>query len=150
MKWMTRSHIHVDRAACPWLISRFIDSDAEFIFVPRSQVEERAKKEGAIPFDAPGLEFGHHGEDCTFTTLIKHFQLNDPALLKLAKIINAADTGKMETEPVSIGFEAIAVGYSIRFPKDLTNLEKQFEMYDALYAWCRLQSAEEKGRGEVK
>jgi hypothetical protein len=113
-------------------------------------VEKRAKEEGAIPFDVPGLEFGHHGEDCTFDTLIKSFKLNDRALLRMAKIINAADTRKMESEPVAIGFEAIAVGYSVRFPKDLANLEKQFEMYDALYAWCRLERAKEKGRDEAK
>ena len=150
MKWITRSHVHVDRVACPWLISRFIDSEAEFIYVPASQVEKRAKEEGAIPFDAPGLEFGHHGEDCTFTTLIKHFKLNDRSLLRMAKIVNAADTRKMESEPVAIGFEAIAVGYSVRYPKDHVNIEKQFEMYDALYAWCRLERAKEKGKAEAE
>jgi hypothetical protein len=138
MRWVTRSHVHVDRVACPWLISRFIDSDAEFLFVPKSQIQEVVEREGAIPFDAPGVELGHHGDDCTFDTLIKHYGLTDKALLRLARIINAADTGKMDQEPMAIGFEAIAVGYGLRFPDDKENLKHQFEVYDALYAYCRL------------
>ncbi len=144
MKWVTRSHVHVDRVACPWLISRFVDSDAEFIFVPKSRIDEVAAEEDAVPFDAPGVELGHQGEDCSFDTIIKRYELTDKALLRMAKIINAADTGKMDQEPISIGFEAIAVGYSIRFPNDKENLEHQFEMYDALYAYCRLLVAQEE------
>ena len=144
MKWVTRSHVHVDRVACPWLISRFIDSDAEFIFVPRSRIQEVVEKEGAIPFDAPDVELGHHGDDCSFNSIIKNYGLNDKALLRLAKVINAADTGKMDQEPLSIGFEAIAVGYSLRFPDDKENIKHQFEVYDALYAYCRLMVAAEQ------
>ena len=144
MKWVTRSHVHVDRVACPWLISRFVDSDAEFIFVPRSRIQEVAEKEEAIPFDAPGVELGHHNGDCSFDTIIKKYELTDKALLRLAKIINAADTDKMDQEPIAIGFEAIAVGYGLRFPKDKENLEHQFEVYDALYAYCRLLVAQEQ------
>ncbi len=138
MKWITRSHVHVDRVACPWLIRRFVDSSAEFLFVPASQVLKRAEVEGAIPFDIPGVELGHHGEECSFDAIIKKYELKDRALHRLAKIINAADTDRLDTEPLAAGFEAIAVGYSLRFPDDHENLERQFEVYDALYAWCRL------------
>ena len=147
MKWVTRSHVHVDRVACPWLISRFIDSDAEFLFVPSSKIQEAVEREGAIPFDAPDVEFGHHGDDCSFDTLIKHYELTDKALLRLAKIINAADIsaeGKVDREPMAIGFEAIAVGYGLRFPNDRENLQHQFEVYDALYAYCRLLVAQDQ------
>jgi len=141
MKWVTRSHVHVDRVACPWLISRFVDSEAEFLFVPRSMVDEVAKREGAIPFDAPAVELGHHDGKCSFEAIIQKYGLNDKALLRMAKIVHAADTNEMASEPLAAGFEAIAVGYSLRFPDDKENLAHQFEMYDALYAWCRLDVA---------
>lgn len=145
MKWVTRSHVHVDRVACPWLISRFVDSDAEFLFVPRSQVEQVAEETGAIPFDAPGVELGHHGGKCSFETIIEHFGLTDKALLRLARIVHGADVKvDRDADPVSTGLEALAVGYSLRFPDDLENLERQFDAYDALYAWCRLQVAKER------
>ncbi len=144
MKWVTRSHVHVDRVACPWLISRFVDSDAEFLFVPRSQVEQVAEETGAIPFDAPGVELGHHDGKCSFETIIEHFGLTDKALLRLARIVHGADVKvDRDADPVSTGLEALAVGYSLRFPDDLENLERQFDAYDALYAWCRLQVAKE-------
>jgi len=141
MKWVTRSHVHVDRVACPWLIRRFIDSDAEFIFVPKSVVSEVAEREGAIPFDAPDVELGHRDGKCSFETIIGKYALTDPALLRMAKIIHAADTRDIDSDPLARGFEAIAVGYSLRFPNDKENLAHQFEMYDALYAWCRLDVA---------
>jgi hypothetical protein len=144
MKWITRSHVHVDRVACPWLISRFVDSEAEFYFVPKSQVDKMAEELGATPFDAPGVELGHKDGKCSFETIIEHFGLTDKALLRLARIVHCAD---VETDrgndPVAAGLEAIAVGYSLRFPDDLENLERQFDVYDALYAWCRLQVAKE-------
>jgi len=140
MKWVTRSHVHVDRIACPWLISRFVDSDAEFLFVPRSQVEQVVEETGAIPFDAPGVELGHHDGKCSFETIVEHFGLADRALLRLAKIVHGADvSADRDADPVATGLEAIAVGYSLRFPDDLENLARQFDVYDALYAWCRLQ-----------
>ena len=139
MKWITRSHVHVDRVACPWLITRFIDSEAEFIFVPKSQVDTVAKRESATPFDAPGVELGHHDGLCSFETIIRKYELTDKALLRMAKIIHAADTDEFETDPLAAGLEAIAVGYSLRFPDDRENLDHQFDMYDALYAWCRLE-----------
>ncbi|HUX49164.1 MAG TPA: chromate resistance protein ChrB domain-containing protein [Spirochaetia bacterium] len=142
MKWITRSHVHVDRVACPWLITRFVDSEAQFLFVPKNQIDEVAKATGAIPFDAPGVELGHHGGRCSFESIILKYDLNDAALMRLSKIIHAADVAAdIDTDPVARGFEAIAVGYSLRFPCDHENLSHQFEMYDALYAWCRLQVA---------
>jgi hypothetical protein len=143
MKWVTRSHVHVDRVACPWLISRFIDNQAEFLFVPRNQVEVVARQIGAIPFDIPGVELGHHAGKCSFEAFIEKYELVDPGLQRLAKIIHAADIAdEIDTDPIARGLEAIAVGYSLRFPEDEENLSLQFEMYDALYAWCRLHAAE--------
>ena len=139
MKWITRSHVHVDRVACPWLILRFVDSEAEFIFVPASRIQEVAELEGAIPFDAPGVELGHRDGKCSFETIIEKFGLKDKALLKLAHIVHCADTDALAEDPIAAGLEAIAVGYSLRFPDDHENLTRQFEVYDALYAWCRLQ-----------
>ncbi len=141
MKWITRSHVHVDRVACPWLITRFVDSNAEFLFAPASQVEEIARQEDATPFDIPGAELGHRGEGCSFDAIIAKYGLRDKALLRLARIVNAADTDRMAADPLSFGLEAIAVGFSVRFPDDLENLHHQFEVYDALYAWCRLEVA---------
>jgi hypothetical protein len=142
MKWITRSHVHVDRVACPWLITRFIDSEAEFLFVPKNQLEQVAMQAGAIPFDAPGVELGHRDGRCSFESLILKYELSDPGLLRLAKIVHAADVAQdIDTDPIARGLEAIASGYSLRFPEDLENLQHQFEIYDALYAWCRLQVA---------
>ena len=141
MKWITRSHVHVDRVACPWLITRFIDSEAEFIFVPKSKVMEIAEKTGAIPFDTPGAELQHRNNRCTFDAIIEDYELTEKALLRMAKVINAADTNNLDADPLATGFEAIAVGYSLRFPDGLENIERQFEVYDALYAWCRLDVA---------
>ncbi|MFH0766121.1 MAG: chromate resistance protein ChrB domain-containing protein [Calditrichota bacterium] len=141
MKWITRSHVHVDRVACPWLIARFIDSDAEFIFASKSQVLGIAQKEGAIPFDTPGAALHHRDGLCSFDIIVKEYGLTDKALLRLAKTVNAADTDHFADDPIAAGLEAIAVGYSLRFPNDRENLERQFEVYDALFAWCRLQVA---------
>jgi hypothetical protein len=141
MKWITRSHVHVDRVACPWLIMRFIDSEAELMFVPKSQVLAVAEKEGAIAYDTPGAELHHRGDLCTFDVLIAEYELVDKALLRLAKIVNAADTDNLQNDPMAAGLEAIAVGFGLRFPDDFENLEHQFQVYDALYAWCRLDVA---------
>jgi hypothetical protein len=141
MKWLTRSHVHVDRVACPWLIRRFVDSEAEFLFVPIGQIEKTVRETGAIPFDAPGVELGHHDGDCSFQSIIKVYGLSDPALLLLAEIVGCADTDRLSGHPVAAGLEAIAAGYSLRYPEDAENLERQFEVYDSLYAWCRLEVA---------
>lgn len=143
MKWITRSHVHVDRVACPWLIKRFIDSSAEFIFVPRSRVLKVAGQEKAISFDTEGAKYDHEDDLCTFDVIIKEYKLTDKALLRLSKIVNAADTDNLDKDPIAAGLEAIAVGFGLRFPDDEENLSYQFEVYDALYAWCRLQVAAE-------
>ena len=142
MKWVTRSHVHVDRVACPWLISRFIDSEAEFIFVTKNQVEQVVKETGAIPFDVPNVELGHKDGKCSFESIIEKYGLTDPALLRFAKIVHAADIDSdIHTDEIAPGLEAIAKGYSLRFPHDTENLRRQFDVYDALYAWCRLQTS---------
>lgn len=140
MKWITRSHIHVDRVACPWLISRFIDSEAEFLFVPGSQVKKIADESGAIPFDVANVELAHYEGRCSFEAIIHKYDLKDPALQRLAKIVHSADVAlDIDLDPIARGLEAIAVGYSLRFPDDEENLSRQFDVYDALYAWCCLQ-----------
>jgi len=142
MKWLTRSHVHVDRVACPWLILRFVDNEAEFLFVPKSQVDKVARETGAIPFDAPDVELGHHEGRCSFESIMLKYGLTDPGLVRLAKIVHAADVAQdIDTDPIARGFEAIASGFSLRYPDDEENLSHQFEMYDSLYAWCRLQVA---------
>jgi hypothetical protein len=145
MKWITRSHVHVDRVACPWLILRFVDNEAEFLFVPANQVKKVAAETDAIPFDAPDVELGHHEGRCSFEAIIQKYELKDPALLRLAKIVHSADVAAdIDKDPVARGLEAIAVGYGIRYPDDEENLLQQFEVYDALYAWCRLQAVKER------
>ena len=100
MKWLTRSHVHVDRVACPWLISRFVDSEAEFLFVPASQIEKVARETGAIPFDAPGVELGHKDGRCSFESIVARYELKDAALLRMAKVIHAADVASdIDTDP---------------------------------------------------
>jgi hypothetical protein len=146
MRWITRSHVHVDRVACPWLITRFIDSDAEFLFAPKSAVMAVADREGAIPFDTPGAALNHEGDLCSFDVIIRNYGLTDRALLRMAPIVNAADTDRFDNDPLAAGLEAIAVGYSLRYPDDIQNIERQFEVYDALYAWCRLETAKKKLR----
>lgn len=141
MKWITRAHVHVDRVACPWLISRFVDAEAEFSFVAKALVSDEATRTGAIPFDAPGVELGHHGDDCSFVSIIKKYELKDPALLKLAEVVNAADTDKLDANPYARGLEAIAQGFSVMHSDDFENLEAQFAVYDALYAFFRLGAA---------
>jgi hypothetical protein len=131
--------------ACPWLITRFIDNEAEFLFVPRSQIEKVAKENSAIPFDAPGAELGHVDGRCSFESILLKYELKDPALLRMAQIIHAADVSEdIDTEPVARGLEAIASGFSLRFPDDEENLAHQLDVYDALYTWCRLQVAKDQ------
>jgi hypothetical protein len=146
MRWITRSRVHVDRVACPWLIKRFVDSNADFLFVPASQVRAVAAETGATPFDVTGAEFGHHEGRCSFEVIIAKYQLTDPALLRLARIVHAADiAADLHTDEIAPGLEAIATGFGVLFPDDRANLEAQFCVYDGLYAWCRLQVARESG-----
>jgi hypothetical protein len=141
MKWVTRSHVHVDRVACPWLIRRFVDNQAEFLFVPAGMVLQVAKETGAIPFDVAGAELGHHEKRCSFESIILKYGLKNAALLRLAKIIHAADIeAERDSDPLAVGLEAIAVGFSLRYPDDELNLDAQFEVYDSLFAWCCLQT----------
>ena len=145
MIWITRSHVHVDRVACPWLITRFVDSDAEFLFVPKGEIDRIVKDTGAIPFDAPGVELGHHEGRCSFDSIILKYELKEPGLLRMAKIVHSADVDEdINNDPIARGLEAIASGFSLRFPEDVENLEHQFDVYDALYAWCRLDVAKGK------
>jgi hypothetical protein len=142
MQWITRSHVHVDRVACPWLITRFVDNEAEFLFVPKNQVDRTVKETGAIPFDAPGVELGHKEGRCSFESILLKYELKDPALARLAQIVHAADVAAdIDKDPIARGLEAIATGFGLRYPNDEENLLHQFEIYDALYAWCRLQQA---------
>jgi hypothetical protein len=138
MKWITRAHVHVDRVACPWLITRFVDAEAEFIFVARDLVDVEAKRLNAIPFDASGVELGHQDGHCSFVSIVKKYNLKDPALLKMAEVVDAADTGKMDQSPYAAGLEAIARGYSMLYPDDHKNIEHQFRVYDALYNYFKL------------
>lgn len=140
MLWITRAHVHVDRVACPWLINRFVDSDAEFLYVAASLVDETVKNTGGIPFDAPGVELGHHDGKCSFEAIIDKYALKDPALLRMAQIIHCADIdADVDKDPIARGLEAIAEGYRLRYIDDEENVAVQSEMYDALYAWCKAQ-----------
>jgi hypothetical protein len=142
MLWVTRSHVHVDRAACPWLITRFVDNEAEFLFVPQGEIGRVVQDTDATPFDAPGVELGHHEGRCSFESILLKYDLKDPGLLRLARIVHAADVAEdIDSDPIARGLEAIASGFSLRFPDDEENITRQFEVYDALYAWCRLEVA---------
>jgi hypothetical protein len=137
MKWVTREKARVDRIACPWLISRFIDREATFLFVPPDQVMQVARREGAIPYDVPGVELGHHGERCSFDAFLDKYKLTDPALLALALIIRGADTTARQLTPESPGLYALASGFQASAKDDHENMALQFPAYDALYAHCR-------------
>lgn len=138
MKWVTREHAKVDRVACPWLISRFIDKQAEFLFVSRDRVLEVARREAAHSFDADGAEFAHRGGKCTFEILVEHFKLTDQAVRCLARIVHGADvTEDITITPESAGLRAIAEGMASIVLDDHRKLELLFPVYDALYAYCQ-------------
>lgn len=137
MKWVTRRKARVDRIACPWLIRRFIDKDAEFLFVPEDQVMETARREGALPFDVRGVELGHHGERCSFDAFLERYQLADPALQALAQIVRGADTDARQIAREAWGLYAVASGFREISRDDFDNMALQFPVYDALYAYCR-------------
>ena len=136
MKWVTRARPKVDRVACPWLIKRFVDPQAEFLYVPTEQVMEIAKREGAIPFDVANVELGHHGLECSFDAVIKKYKLTDPALQRLALIVRGADTDAKDLTPQSRGLDAIAEGFRLVYQDDHELLEREMSVYDALYAYC--------------
>jgi hypothetical protein len=137
MKWVTRARPKVDRIACPWLIKRFVDGEAEFLYVSPDKVMETAKQEGATPFDVPNVELGHHGSECSFDAIIRKYNLKDPALEILAPIVRGADTDAKDLTLESRGLEAIAEGFRLVFQNDDELLEREIPVYDALYAYCR-------------
>jgi hypothetical protein len=137
MKWVTREKARVDRIACPWLISRFIDKEPTFLFVPADQVRKVAEREGAIPYDIPGVELGHQGERCSFDAFLDKYKLTDSALEALARIVRGADTDARQLTPESWGLYALATGFQAMSKDDHENMAKQFPAYDALYAYCR-------------
>jgi len=149
-KWVTRQHAHVDRTACPWLIKRFVDPKAEFVFVPVEKIEEVVKKEKAIPYDAPNIELTHHGEKCSFDAIVEKYNVTDPSVLELAKIVRAADTDRMETAPEAAGLEAIMTGIGLVAKDDYEAIEKARPVYEALYTNCRLKLISDKHKDEIE
>ena len=136
MKWITRERPKIDRIACPWLITRFIDKDAEFLYVPAKDVLRLADETQATPYDIPGVEFSHVGELCSFDAFLSAYKLEQPALKQLAEIVRGADTSRLDLAPQSSGLYAISLGLSEVFKDDHEMLKHGLVMYDALYAWC--------------
>jgi protein-tyrosine-phosphatase len=141
MKWITRERARVDRIACPWLITRFIDPAPEFLFVPASEVLAASTRHGAIPYDIPDVELGHHGPECSFDAFIDRYELTHPGLTTLAAIVRGADTDDRGLTPESAGLYAAATGFQAISRDDFDNMARQFPMYDALYEYSRQQAA---------
>jgi hypothetical protein len=139
MQWVTRERPKVDRIACPWLIKRFVDPEAEFLYVPAEEVLAVAERTGATPYDVPDVELGHHGPECSFDAILKKYGLTDPALRRLALIVRGADTPVKDLTPESPGLEAIADGFRRLFDDDHEQLAAESIVYDALYAFCQAQ-----------
>jgi hypothetical protein len=137
MKWITREKVKVDRVACPWLIRKFVDPEAEFFFVPANEVASRAAALGATPFDIEGCELGHHGEDVSFNSILKKYKLAEPALVLLGEIVRAADSHPSKPHPAGEGLRWVAAGFSALGLGDHEILAREFIVYDALYAECR-------------
>ena len=137
MKWITRERPKIDRIACPWLIKNFVDKDAEFIYVPKEMVFDKAKELDAIPYDIPGAEYSHYDDECSFDFIIKKHSLTDPALLQLAVIVRGADTDQFELAPQAAGLWAISAGLSHNYKNDHEMLETGMKIYDALYSWAK-------------
>src|SRR4051812_15546829 len=137
MKWVTRERPKIDRIACPWLIARFIDQSPEFLYVPADHVLRIAEEAGAIPYDVPGVEMTHVGEQCSFDAFLKKYELTEPSLHRLAVIVRGADTSRLDLTPQSAGLHAISLGLSRNFADDHEMLQHGMVMYDALYAWCQ-------------
>jgi hypothetical protein len=142
MKWVTRERPKVDRIACPWLIKRFVDPDAEFLYAPANQVMAVAERDGATAYDVPDVELGHHGDECSFDAIIHKYDLasSNPALARLALTVRGADTQQQDLTPQSRGLLAIAQGFSDAYADDHQQLAAELPVYDALYAWCRTQA----------
>lgn len=139
MKWITRERVKVDRVACPWLIHKFVDAQAEFLFVPADKVMSEAERLDAIPYDVPNVELGHHGQRCSFEAILQKYNLTDPALVLLGKIVNGADTDNtLYNQPEGPGLEAIAEGFRhLGFKDDLEQNHAEWIVYDALYAYAQ-------------
>jgi hypothetical protein len=137
MKWVTRARPKIDRIACPWLIARFIDKEPEFLYVPADRVLDVAQETGAVPYDVPGVQYGHVGDYCSFDAFLSKHALIEPALGRLAAIVRGADTSRLDLTPESAGLYAMSVGLSLLFEDDHEMLRHGMVMYDALYAWCR-------------
>lgn len=150
MKWVTREFVHVDRTACPWLIKRFIDPEAEFLFVPVDKIKQTAEKEKAIPYDALDVELTHHGDKCSFDAIVEEYKINDPIVFALADIVRAADTGKPEMASEAAGLDAIMTGISIVAKDDHEAIEKAKIVYDALHTNCKLKMIREKYKSELQ
>jgi hypothetical protein len=153
MKWVTREHVKVDRVACPWLIKKFVDPQAEFLFFPVDHVMDVAAKQNAIPYDVKGVEFGHHGKECSFDAIVKKHGLDkDPALVLLGKIVNGADTDNtLWNQPESAGLNAIAEGFRhLGFKDDHEQIAAETIVYDALYAYCQEMLRRGKPEGAFK
>ena len=137
MKWITRERPKIDRIACPWLITRFIDKNPEFFFAPPQDVNRLAQELNAIPFDIEGVELSHEGPLCSFDALLAKYRLTDPALAELAVIVRGADTARLDLAPQAAGLLAISLGLSHNFSDDHEQLRQGLVLYDALYAWCK-------------
>lgn len=142
MKWITRARPKIDRIACPWLIQRFIDREAEFSFVPADQVLAKAGELGAIPFDVEGVELSHDGPLCSFDAILKKYAISDPALQEIAVIVRGADTERLDLAPQAAGLLAISLGLSRNFADDHEQLAQGMIVYDALYAWAKFVRSE--------
>jgi hypothetical protein len=145
MKWVTRERPKIDRIACPWLITRFIDKDPEFLFVPSADITRVHHETGAIPYDVPGVELTHVGEFCSFDAFLEKYRLDDPALARLAVIVRGADTGRLDLAPESPGLLAVSLGLSAIFADDHEMLKHGLVVYDGLYAWAKSVSNETHG-----
>jgi hypothetical protein len=142
MKWITRERPKIDRIACPWLIRKFVDTDAEFLYCPKEQVFQKAKELNAIPYDIPGAEYSHYDDECTFDYIIKKHRLNDPALQQLAEIVRGADTHRFDLSSQSAGLWAISAGLSYNYKNDHEMLDIGIKIYDALYSWAKFVQEE--------
>ena len=145
-KWVTREHPKIDRIACPWLISRFVDPNAEFIYVPPNDVAKVAEQVGGTPYDIKGADYGHGGDHCSFDAIIRIYDIHDQPIDHLATIVRGADTSRPDLTPQCEGLLAISYGLSSNFPNDHEMLEHGLVMYDALYTWCRLQAEKRRSR----
>lgn len=144
--WVTRERPKIDRLACPWLVRRFVDPDAVFLYVAADQVLDVAAARGAIPFDVPGVELTHRGEQCSFDAIVQKYGLNDPALLRLAAIVRGADTDRLDLAPQAAGLLAISLGLTRNIADDHALLAQGMAIYDALFAWCRTDGADQRAR----